>query len=130
MPELLPDSEEALQIVALLARSDAYWTATAISQQLGIAEDLVEAKLEALAAAHVVVRGKETVAYRFARWRESRSDFFMAEKSDEVTLPQAKRRDREGIDPKSQPGEFADDLRVNRFTPPPDPPATGEKEDE
>lgn len=54
----------------------------------------------------------------------------MAEKRDEVTLPEAKRRDREGVDAKNQPAEFADDLRVNRFTPPPDPPATGEKEDE
>ena len=45
MPELLPefDSPEMLRIVALLARSDAYRTATAIAQQLGIAEDVVHA---------------------------------------------------------------------------------------
>ena len=49
---------------------------------------------------------------------------------DELTVPEAKRRDREGVDPRTEPGEFADDVRVNRFTPPPDPPSTGEKEDE
>jgi hypothetical protein len=47
----------------------------------------------------------------------------MAEKNDELTAPEAKRRDREGVDPKSEPGEFADDMRVNRFTPPPPPPS-------
>ena len=44
----------------------------------------------------------------------------------DVSLPQAKRRDREGPDPKNQPEEYADDMRVNRFTPPPDPPADEE----
>jgi predicted transcriptional regulator len=68
MPELLPefDSAETLEIVALLARSEAYWTARAISQHLRIAEDVVSKRLEILAAAQIVVRGKETGAYRFA----------------------------------------------------------------
>jgi hypothetical protein len=35
--------------------------------------------------------------------------------------PQAKRTGREGEDPKNEPDEFLDDMRVNRFTPPPDP---------
>ena len=34
---------------------------------------------------------------------------------------EAKRTGREGTDPESQPGEFSDDMRVNRFTPPPPP---------
>ncbi|HEX3583168.1 MAG TPA: hypothetical protein VH087_15470 [Thermoanaerobaculia bacterium] len=35
--------------------------------------------------------------------------------------PEAKRTGREAPDPKNEPAEFADDMRVNRFTPPPDP---------
>ena len=35
--------------------------------------------------------------------------------------PQAKRTGREAEDPRKEPEEFADDMRVNRFTPPPDP---------
>jgi DNA-binding IclR family transcriptional regulator len=67
MPELLPEFDsESLQILALLARSDAYWTGKAISQQLGIPEDVVSTKLVALSAARILVRGKETGAYRFA----------------------------------------------------------------
>jgi hypothetical protein len=46
------------------------------------------------------------------------------------TIPEAKRSEREGVDPKSQPGEFADDMRVNRFTPPPDPPAPDRDDDQ
>lgn len=34
---------------------------------------------------------------------------------------EAKRTGRDGNDPESQPGEFADDVNVNRFTPPPPP---------
>lgn len=52
----------------------------------------------------------------------------MADTNDALTAPEAKRRDREGVDPESEPGEFADDMRVNRFTPPPAPPA-GENKD-
>ena len=44
-----------------------------------------------------------------------------AEEQDE-TIPMAKRTGRQNPDPHSQPGEFADEMRVNRFTPPPDPP--------
>ena len=39
----------------------------------------------------------------------------------DVTIPQAKRSDRERPEPENEPGEFTDDMRVNRFTPPPDP---------
>jgi hypothetical protein len=38
-----------------------------------------------------------------------------------LTIPQAKRSDRERPDPENQPEEYTDDMRVNRFTPPPDP---------
>jgi hypothetical protein len=43
------------------------------------------------------------------------------EKKREESAPEAKRSGREGVDPVSQPGEFADDMRVNRTTPPPEP---------
>ena len=37
------------------------------------------------------------------------------------TVPQAKRTGREDAEPRNQPGEFADDMATNRFTPPPEP---------
>ena len=37
------------------------------------------------------------------------------------TEPAANRSGKDGVDPESVPGEFADDVRVNRSTPPPDP---------
>lgn len=40
---------------------------------------------------------------------------------DDTTIPHGKRTARDGGAPESQPGEFADDVRVNRFTPPPPP---------
>jgi hypothetical protein len=40
---------------------------------------------------------------------------------DGETAPLSDRRDRNAVDPKSQPGEFVDEMRTNRFTPPPDP---------
>ena len=43
------------------------------------------------------------------------------------TTPHAKRTGREGNDPTSQPGEFADEMRTNRSTPPPDPPIRKKK---
>lgn len=43
------------------------------------------------------------------------------DRRDEETIPKAKRTGREGVDPESLPGEYADDMRVNRFTPPPEP---------
>lgn len=45
-------------------------------------------------------------------------------KLNEGPGPQAKRTGREAPDPKSEPAEFADDMRVNRFTPPPEPEGT------
>ena len=48
-------------------------------------------------------------------------------KSDSDSEAQAKRRDREGPNPGGQPGEFADDMRVNRDTPPPAPRVDEEK---
>jgi hypothetical protein len=44
------------------------------------------------------------------------------------TPPEAKRTGREAPDPRNMPGEFQDDLRVNRFEPPPDPPSGEEDE--
>ena len=40
---------------------------------------------------------------------------------DRETVPQAKRTGRDDSKPRSQPGEFADDMATNRFTPPPEP---------
>lgn len=45
------------------------------------------------------------------------------DRDDAITIPEAKRSERERPDPENEPGEFADDMRVNRFTPPPDPPS-------
>jgi hypothetical protein len=42
------------------------------------------------------------------------------ERRDETPEPQAKRTGRDSADARNQPAEFADDLRTNRFTPPPD----------
>ena len=39
----------------------------------------------------------------------------------DATVPKAKRTGRHGTDPQSQPAEFTDEMRVNRFTPPPEP---------
>jgi hypothetical protein len=41
--------------------------------------------------------------------------------------PEAKRTGRDGVDPESLPGEFVDEMRANRFTPPPDPPSDDER---
>jgi hypothetical protein len=35
--------------------------------------------------------------------------------------PQGKRSGRDGISRQQEPSEFADDMRVNRFEPPPEP---------
>ena len=52
----------------------------------------------------------------------------MAEERDEgITIPQAKRTERERPDPGHEPAEFVDDDRVNRFEPPPDPPEKGDR---
>lgn len=55
----------------------------------------------------------------------------MTEKDDRPdrgeTIPQAKRRGRQGPEPEAQPGEFADEMLSNRFTPPPDPPVDRKK---
>jgi hypothetical protein len=60
------DSVESIEIVALLQRSStAFWTAEAVSQQLGIPVGIVTAKLDSMAP-HVLVRGHQTGAYRYA----------------------------------------------------------------
>ena len=47
---------------------------------------------------------------------------------NETTIPHAKRDGREGTNPESLPGEYADDFHTNRFSSPP-PPAPAEKDD-
>lgn len=42
-------------------------------------------------------------------------------KERDESLPRGKRSGRDGLSPESQPAEFADDLRTNRFEPPPEP---------
>lgn len=51
----------------------------------------------------------------------------MPHERDEQPPPQAKRTGRENPDARDQPGEFADDLLTNRFTPPPEPEERKEK---
>ena len=60
------DSLEALELLLLLRRSpDTYWTAEAASQQLGINREVASRKLLLLMEAGLVVRGRDTGAYRF-----------------------------------------------------------------
>ena len=40
---------------------------------------------------------------------------------EDTSIPMGKRSGRDGVRPESQPGEFADDMRTNRFEPPPPP---------
>jgi hypothetical protein len=66
---LIPDidSVEALELLLLLRRSpETFWTAEAAAQQLGMTPDLADRKLSRLVDAQVLVRGRETGAYRFA----------------------------------------------------------------
>jgi len=60
------DSVESIEIAALLQRSaTAYWTPQAVSQQLGIPVRVAESKMAALSQ-HLLVRGQQTLAYRYA----------------------------------------------------------------
>jgi hypothetical protein len=59
-------SVDSLEIVVLLQRSDAFWTPQAIAQQLGISAAAADEKLRALTSAHILARGAQTDAYRFA----------------------------------------------------------------
>ena len=61
------DSVEALELLFLLRRSpDTFWTAGAASQKLGIRADLASRKLSRLVEAKLLVRGRDTGAYRYA----------------------------------------------------------------
>jgi hypothetical protein len=48
---------------------------------------------------------------------------------EETTIPEAKRTGREDEKARNLPAEFADDLRFNRFTPPPDPPTESDDDE-
>jgi len=60
------DSVESLEILLLLRRSEAYWSAEAVAQQLGIGRQPAAQKLAALAKAQLLVIGGDTGAYRYA----------------------------------------------------------------
>jgi hypothetical protein len=61
------DSVESLELLFLLRRSpETFWTADAAAQQIGIAPQISSRKLARLADAKLLVRGRETGAYRFA----------------------------------------------------------------
>jgi hypothetical protein len=73
----------------------------------------------------LIAAGEGAGATQNLHGSELAASFRMANrKLNEGPGPQAKRTGREAPDPKSEPGEFADDMRVNRFTPPPDPEGT------
>jgi hypothetical protein len=60
-------SVEALEIALLLRRApDTFWAAPAAAEHLGIRRDVAEARLAALCAARLVVRGDQTGAYRYS----------------------------------------------------------------
>lgn len=61
------DSVECIELLLLLRRSpETYWRAHAAAQQLGIAEGVTELKLANLMGAGAIIRGEETLAYRYA----------------------------------------------------------------
>jgi hypothetical protein len=61
------DSVESLELLFLLRRSpNTFWTADAAAQQTGIRPQVSSRKLAQLADAKLLVRGRETGAYRFA----------------------------------------------------------------
>ena len=60
------DSIASIEILLLLRRSEAYWTAEAIAQQLGMPKESVAKKCEAMAKAQLLAVGSDTGAYRYA----------------------------------------------------------------
>ncbi|HEX3583682.1 MAG TPA: hypothetical protein VH087_18080 [Thermoanaerobaculia bacterium] len=61
------DSLESLEALALLYRSpDTFWSADAVAAQIGARADIVGQKLQQLAAAGLLARAKDSVAYRYA----------------------------------------------------------------
>jgi hypothetical protein len=61
------DSVESLELLLLLRRSpETFWTADAAAQQIGIGPHVSSRKLARLTDAKLLVRGRETGAYRFA----------------------------------------------------------------
>jgi hypothetical protein len=61
------DSLESLEALALLYRSpDTFWSADAVAAQIGARADIVAQKLQQLAAAGLLARAKDSVAYRYA----------------------------------------------------------------
>jgi AraC-like DNA-binding protein len=60
------DSVESIEIVLLLRRSpNTYWTAKAISDVLGMREELVARRLSALEAARLLRHGQSSGAFRY-----------------------------------------------------------------
>lgn len=67
------DSVETLEILLLLRRSpDTFWSSDAVAQQLAIRPQLSARKLADLEHGKLLVRGKETGAYRYAPAEEAR----------------------------------------------------------
>lgn len=61
------DSVESVEILLLLRRSsDTFWTAAAVSQQLGTSRETAEAKMKALLDAGFLATGVQTDAHRYA----------------------------------------------------------------
>ena len=60
------DSAEAIEIVLLLRRSrNAFWSPAAVSQHLGIAEDVAARKLAAMTKSRILVEAEQSKAYRY-----------------------------------------------------------------
>jgi hypothetical protein len=60
------DSVEAVEILLLLRRSEAYWTSDAVATQLGMKPQLAAAKLRALTDGKLLVVGSGSGAFRYA----------------------------------------------------------------
>jgi len=60
------DSFVSIEILLLLRRSEAFWTAEALAQRLGMPKDLVVQKCVAMAKAQLLAVGNDTGAYRYA----------------------------------------------------------------
>jgi len=60
------DSVEAVEILLLLRRSEAFWSTDAVATQLGMKPPIASAKLQALTDGRLLVVGSGSGAFRYA----------------------------------------------------------------
>ncbi len=60
------DSAEGIEIVLLLRRSqEAFWSPAAVSQHLGIKEEVADRKMDMLAKSRILVTAEQSKAFRY-----------------------------------------------------------------